>query len=87
MVEPIVASTFGPRVGHDMLSGVITSHTPQWVADVHRASSLELLLTMSSDRQLVLMRHDLHQLLAKTDPPTRPDHTPRRLTPTSSAPS
>jgi hypothetical protein len=32
----------------------------------------------SSDRQLVLTRHDLHQLLAKTD--TRPDHTPRRLT-------
>ena len=26
---------------------------------------------MSSDRQLVLTRHDLHQLLAKTD--TRPD--------------
>src|SRR5215207_572992 len=59
-----------------MLSGVTTSHTPLWVADVHRASSLELLLTMSSDRQLVLTRHDLHQLLAKTD--TSPDHTPRR---------
>jgi hypothetical protein len=78
MVEPIVASTFGPRVGHEMLSGVTTNHTPLRVADVHRASSLELLLTMSSDRQLVLTRHDLHQLLAKTD--TRPDHTPRRLT-------
>jgi hypothetical protein len=71
MVEAIGASTFGPRVGHEMLSGVTTSHTPLWVADVHRASSLELLLTMSSDRQLVLTRHDLHQLLAKTD--TRPD--------------
>jgi hypothetical protein len=78
MVEPIVRSTFGPRVGHEMLSGVTTSHTPLRVADVHRASSLELLLTMSSDRQLVLTRHDLHQLLAKTE--TRPDHTPRRLT-------
>jgi hypothetical protein len=80
MVQPIVASMFGPRVGHEMLSGVTTSHTPLWVADAHRASSLELLLTKSSDRQLVLTSHDLHQLLAKTY--NRPDHTSPPDTPT-----
>jgi hypothetical protein len=36
---------------------------------------------MRSHRQLVLTLHDLHQLRAKTD--TRPDHTPRRLTPSN----
>ncbi len=66
-VEPIVPSTFGPRVGHEVLSSVTTSRTPLWVADVHRDSSLELLLTMSSDRQLVFTRHDPHQFVAMTD--------------------
>jgi hypothetical protein len=45
MVEPIVASTFGPRVGHEMLSGVTTSHTPLWVADAHRAARRSFSLT------------------------------------------
>jgi hypothetical protein len=81
MVEPIVAPPFGPRVGHEMLSGVTTNHTPLWVADAHRASSLEVLLTMSSvDSLCDAPRPPPASAKTDTHPPR---HTPRRLTPSN----
>jgi hypothetical protein len=56
------------RLGHEWATNVVRRDYQPYSTvggGCPSASSLELLLTMSSDRQLVLTRHDLHQLLAR----------------------
>jgi hypothetical protein len=74
MVEPIVVSTFGPRVGHEMLSGV-TNAPYSTVGDGCPSSFVARAPPYDEFRSAACVeRHDLHQLLAKTD--TRPDPSP-----------